>query len=148
MGFRGSRNAAKRGQNFKVQTISQPQCMTQKSVHADPLPAEECEHLILQHCSHFELRLFSSLNLSANTLLCDTFPTVFEGHKHRVTTPENPRKISRTPAEPSERPPQNPRRDPRRTLGETPQRGNFLGEPPSDGDPPELLALSQARVSW
>ena len=58
-------------------------------------------------------------------------PTVPKGHKHRVTTPENPRKISRTPAEPaepSERPLQNPRRDPFRTLGETPQsplRGQF-----------------------
>ena len=33
-------------------------------------------------------------------------PTVPKGHKHRVTTPENPRKIPRTPAET----PQNPRR--------------------------------------
>ena len=38
-------------------------------------------------------------------------PTVPEGHKHRVTTPEKPRKIPRTPAESAE---------PRRALGETP----------------------------
>ena len=36
--------------------------------------------------------------------------TVPEGHKHRVTTPEKPRKI-----------PQNPLERPRRALGETPQ---------------------------
>ena len=29
-----------------------------------------------------------------------SFQTVPEGHKHRVTTPEKPRKIPRTPAEP------------------------------------------------
>ena len=55
------------------------------------------------------------------------FPTVPEGHKHRVTALENPRKIPRTPAEPR-RAPQNPRRGPRRTLRETPQsppRGKF-----------------------
>ena len=53
-------------------------------------------------------------------------PNRFSGHKHRVTTPEKPRKISRTP-NPAETP-ENPRRDPRRTLGETPQsplRGKF-----------------------
>ena len=31
------------------------------------------------------------------------YPTVPEGHKHRVTTPENPWKILRTPAEPRRR---------------------------------------------
>ena len=56
-------------------------------------------------------------------------PTVPEGHKHRVTTPGNPRKIpqnpaetpqnpQRDPAEPSERPPQSPRR------GEFPRRAS------------------------
>ena len=44
-----------------------------------------------------------------NRLRClQRFP---EGHKHRVTTTENPRKILRTPAKPGETP-QNPRRDP------------------------------------
>ena len=43
-------------------------------------------------------------------------PTVPEGHKHMVTTPEKPRKIPRTP----QNAPQNPRRHPRRALEETP----------------------------
>ena len=42
-------------------------------------------------------------------------PTVREGHKHRVTTPEKPRKIPRTPAEPR-RDPAEPSERPRRTL--------------------------------
>ena len=58
-------------------------------------------------------------------------PTVPEGHKHRVTTPENPRKIPRTPAEPRRDPaetPQNPRRDPAEPSERPPQsalRGKF-----------------------
>ena len=62
-------------------------------------------------------------------------PTVPEGHKHRVTTPEKPRKIPRTPTEARRtlgetpqnprRDPQSPLRDPRRALREA----NFLGEP-------------------
>ena len=42
-------------------------------------------------------------------------PTVPEGHVHRVTKPENPRRIPQTLAEPR-RASQNPRRDPRRGL--------------------------------
>ena len=56
--------------------------------------------------------------------LDDVFPTVPEGHKHRVTTPENPRKIPRTPTET----PQNPRRDPAEPSERPPQsplRGKF-----------------------
>ena len=65
-----------------------------------------------------------------------------EGHKHRVTSPENLGKSCgppRSPAEPPERP--------RRTVWEANFRAlweaNFPGEPrgglcPSDGDPPEL----------
>ena len=52
------------------------------------------------------------------------FLTVPKGHKHRVTTPENPRKIPRTPAET----PQNPRRGPAEPSERPPQiplRGKF-----------------------
>ena len=50
-------------------------------------------------------------------------PTVRKGHEHRVTTPEKPQKILRTPAEPC-RAPQNPWRDPRRAP-QSPLRGKF-----------------------
>ena len=53
--------------------------------------------------------------------------TVPEGHKHRVTTPENPRNITRTPQNPAETP-QNPRRDPAEPSERPPQsplRGKF-----------------------
>ena len=76
-------------------------------------------------------------------------PTVPEGHKHRVTTPENPRKISRTPAEPR-RAPQNPRRDPRRTLGETPQsplRGKFPRRASRRVVPLGMVTLRNFRIS-
>ena len=73
-------------------------------------------------------------------------PTVPEGHKHGVTTPEkpsenpaDPRRTPQSATEPSERPPQSPLRELRRALWEA----NFLRESrgglcPSDGDPPEL----------
>ena len=48
-------------------------------------------------------------------------PTVREGHKHRVTTPENPRKIPLTPAE--------PRRDP---AGPSERLGGALSETPAE----------------
>ena len=57
--------------------------------------------------------------------LSGSCPTVPEGHKHRVTTPEKPWKIPRTPAElcrdPAERPPQSPPRGkfPRRASRKT-----------------------------
>ena len=65
-------------------------------------------------------------------------PTVPEGHKNGVTTPEKPRKIPRTPAEPRRDPAESSER-PRRALWEA----NFLGDLrgglcPSDSDPPEL----------
>ena len=43
-------------------------------------------------------------------------PIVPEGHKHRVTTGDHPRKTSENPADPRRTP-----KRPRRTLGETPQ---------------------------
>ena len=73
-------------------------------------------------------------------------PAVPEGHKHRVATPGNPRKIPRTPADPR-RDPAEPSERPRRALGETPaepsERLISSAEPrgglcPSDGDPLEL----------
>ena len=58
-------------------------------------------------------------------------PTVPEGHKHRVTTPEEPRKIPRTPAE---------RR--RRTLEETPPQFGTIRLP----DPKDPAVLKTLRV--
>ena len=43
-------------------------------------------------------------------------PIVPEGHKHRVTTPESPRKISRTPRRTPGETPVEPPRDPRGTT--------------------------------
>ena len=65
------------------------------------------------------LRLQKGISLQVT----DACPEVTEGRKHRVTTPEKPRKIPRTPPEPRRtlgETPQNPWRAPRRALWETP----------------------------
>ena len=62
-------------------------------------------------------------NSKCNLCGADGILTVPEGHKHRVRTPEKPRKIPRTPTEPR-RAPQNPRSDPRRPL-QSPLGGKF-----------------------
>ena len=69
-------------------------------------------------------------------------PKVPKCHKHRVTTPENPRKISRTPAEPSERTPQNPRRDPAE-----PSERQLSSESLAEGCAPRMVTLRNFR-SW
>ena len=52
-------------------SLSQPQSITQKGVHARPLTTREREHWFLQHLRAIFLLRMSGVN-SANTLLCDT----------------------------------------------------------------------------
>ena len=54
-------------------------------------------------------------------------PTVPDGHEHRVTTPEIPRKILQSPAEPSERPRRGLWENPQ-TPPQSPLRGKFFGQ--------------------
>ena len=75
------------------------------------------------------------------------FPTVPEGHKHRVTTPEKPRKIPRTPAEPRGAP-QNPERT-RGALGETPAEPSerqISSESLAEGCAPRTVTLRNFRT--
>ena len=75
-------------------------------------------------------------------------PTVPEGHKHRVTTPENPRKIPRTPAEPR-RDPAEPSERPRRARGETPAEPferQISSESLAEGCAPRVVTLRNFRT--
>ena len=75
------------------------------------------------------------------------YPTVPEGHEHRVTTPENPRKIPRTPAEPR-RDPVEPSERPRRALGETPAEPSerqISSESLAEGCAPRMVTLRNFR---
>ena len=71
-------------------------------------------------------------------------PTVPEGHEHRVTTPENPRKIPRHyPAEPR-RDPAEPSERPRGALSETPAEPSerqISSESLAEGCAPRLVTL-------
>ena len=74
-------------------------------------------------------------------------PTVPEGHEHRVTTPENPRKIPRTPAEPR-RGPAEPSERPRGALGETPAEPSerqISSESLAEGCAPRMVTLRNFR---
>ena len=98
-----------------------------------------------------------SQNSVSSSFRNSTFETVFrpcpartvpEGHKHRVTTPEKPRKIQRTPAEPR-RALQNPRRDPRRALRETPAERSerqISSESLAEGCAPRMVTLRNFRT--
>ena len=88
----------------------------------DPEASSKNEYCRQRHCRHL---------FGAPVILSWT-PTVLEGHKHRVTTPEKPRKIPRSP-------PQNPA-EPCRTLGENLQ--NFRRDP---AEPSERLPQSPLR---
>ena len=70
-------------------------------------------------------------------------PTVPEGHKHRVTTPEKPRKIPRTSAEPR-RAPQNPpsRRDP---AEPEPSERQISSESLAEGCAPRMVTIRNFR---
>ena len=75
--------------------------------------------------------------------------TVPEGHKHRVTTPEKPRKISRTPAEPH-REPAEPSERPGRTLWETPAEPSerqISSESLAEGFAPRMVTLRETISS-
>ena len=77
-----------------------------------------------------------------------SIPTVPEGHKHRVTTPEKPRKIPRTPAEPR-RDPAEPSERPHRTLSETPAEPSerqISSESLAEGCAPRMLTLRNFRI--
>ena len=79
----------------------------------------------------------------------DTPLTVPEGHKHRVTTPGNPRKIPRTPPEPRRDPAEPPQR-PRRALGETPAEPSerqISSESLAEGCAPRMVTLRNFRNS-
>ena len=70
-------------------------------------------------------------------------PTVPEGHKHRVTTPENPRKIPRAPAEPRRDPAELSER-PRGALSENPAEPSerqISSESLAEGCAPRMVTL-------
>ena len=86
---------------------------------------------------------FKSRNASHD--LTNYSPTVPEGHKHRVTTPE---KTSENPADPR-RAPQNPRRDPRRALWETlaePSERQISSKNLAEGCAPGMVTLRNFRI--
>ena len=75
-------------------------------------------------------------------------PTVPEGHKHRVTTPENPRKIPRAPAEPR-RDPTEPSERPRGALPETPAEPSerqISSESLAEGCAPRMVTLRNFKM--
>ena len=81
-------------------------------------------------------------------LLVLLFPTVPEGHKHRVTTPENPRKIPRAPAEPR-RDPAEPSERPRGALSETPAEPSerrISSESLAEGCTPRMVTLRNLKI--
>ena len=76
-------------------------------------------------------------------------PTVPEGHKHRITTPENPRRTPQSPAEPSVIPPQSPLRDPCRALWETPAEPSerqISSDSLAEGCSPRMVTLRKIRI--
>ena len=76
------------------------------------------------------------------------FPTVREAHKQRVTTPEKPQKILRTPAEPR-RDPAEPSQRPRRALRETPAEPSerqISSKSLAEGCAPRMVTLRNFRT--